>query len=196
MSARRLSDAQRKENKQRADRAWRSANVARTAAYQVKYRKAHRGQRELIGPAKTHGLSYSSTYHIHRSMIARCTDPQHDAFKHYGARGIIVCQEWLDDFTAFIRDMGTRPPRMTLDRIDSDLGYCKHNCRWVSHQENSNNKRNNVRATAWGETKTISQWARDGRCVVKEDTLRRRLKLGITIEKALTVRARCLRVAA
>ena len=44
--------------------------------------------------------------------------------------------------------------------------------------------------TVWGETKTLAQWAEDQRCQVSRETLRGRLKLGWSMQKALTTPAR------
>ena len=50
----------------------------------------------------------SRTYITWNNMINRCTHPNHDAFKHYGGRGITVCDAWLKDFRNFLTDMGEK----------------------------------------------------------------------------------------
>ena len=37
--------------------------------------------------------------------------------------------------------MGVRPEGKELDRIDNNGNYEKSNCRWITHQENLNNRR-------------------------------------------------------
>ena len=34
-------------------------------------------------------------------MLRRCYEPERKAYKYYGARGIKVCDEWLNDFMNF-----------------------------------------------------------------------------------------------
>jgi len=55
--------------------------------------------------------------------------------------------------------MGKKPPGMTLDRINNDVGYSKENCKWATMKEQGNNRRTNRRITVDGETRTVSQWA-------------------------------------
>lgn len=47
-------------------------------------------------------------------------------------------------FENFLSDMGECPPHLEIDRINNDGHYEKENCRWVTHKENCNNRRNNV----------------------------------------------------
>jgi hypothetical protein len=75
-------------------------------------------------------------------MINQCENPKCRSFKNYGGRGIKVCDRWrcgenglLSGYQSFIADMGERPPGMTLDRINNDLGYFKVNCRWATRKE-------------------------------------------------------------
>jgi len=75
-----------------------------------------------------------------RNMIRRCEDPSHTNYKHYGAAGITVCRQWKT-FRAFLKDMGPRPDGHVLDRKDNLRGYCKSNCRWVTHKESTENRR-------------------------------------------------------
>lgn len=93
---------------------------------------------------RIHGLSHKSkSYFCWASMKARCFEPELDAFKHYGGRGITVCQRWLDSFENFHTDMGERPRGMTLDRINNDGNYEPSNCRWATTKQQSRNKRTN-----------------------------------------------------
>jgi hypothetical protein len=77
-------------------------------------------------------------------MRRRCTDPNEQNFKHYGGRGITVCERW-QDFNTFIADMGPRPigPKnyWTLERLDNERGYEPSNCKWATRKEQIANKR-------------------------------------------------------
>ncbi len=77
-----------------------------------------------------------------RNMLRRCYDIENIDYANYGGRGITVCEEWLDDFRAFCRDVG-RPPSSehTLDRKDNDKGYYKENCRWATKSQQAINRR-------------------------------------------------------
>jgi hypothetical protein len=74
-------------------------------------------------------------------MIARCTNPEHENFKNYGGRGIKVCDEWRNNFSQFLADMGERPEGKTLDRKDVNGDYCAINCRWSTETEQKANTR-------------------------------------------------------
>jgi hypothetical protein len=115
-----------------------------------------------------------------RSMINRCENPNHKAWKHYGGRGITVCRRWrkLDNFIA---DMGPRPQGMTLDRYpDNDGDYKPSNCRWATRSQQSRNRRNNRLLTFNGQTMTMWDWAEK---VGMTDSMQlfRRLKNGWTV---------------
>lgn len=90
--------------------------------------------------ATRHGECGSPTYKSWDSMIQRCTNPNTQSFKNYGAKGILICEEWRD-YKNFARDMGSRPTGTTLDRIDPNGNYEPSNCRWASAITQARNKR-------------------------------------------------------
>lgn len=98
-------------------------------------------------------------YSTWAGMKARCSNPNEPGFRHYGGRGIAVCERW-QEFEGFYADMGEPPDGYSLERIDNEKGYSPENCKWATRTEQNNNTRVNVRITALGQTLTATQWAR------------------------------------
>lgn len=91
----------------------------------------------------THGLTKHPIYGTWAAMVKRCTNPKSWDYKHYGARGITVCDEWLDvrNFVAWYDLTHPKIKGLTLDRIDNQMGYSPSNCHWVDMKTQANNKR-------------------------------------------------------
>lgn len=93
-------------------------------------------------------LNQHPLYPLWSSMISRCYNKNRNSYKHYGARGIKVCDRWLPEnkgFENFLKDIGERPSvEYTLDRIDVNGDYCPENCRWATIPQQSNNKTDSV----------------------------------------------------
>lgn len=88
---------------------------------------------------KNHGLGGTPTYRTWYSMIDRCINPANASFKHYGAKGVTVCERWLD-IANFVADMGLRPSGMTIDRIERSGNYEPNNCKWATELEQQRNR--------------------------------------------------------
>ncbi len=135
-----------------------------------------------------HGYSkkrnMSPTYLVWTDMKRRCQNRSHPAFKWYGARGITVCERWLD-FKNFVADMGDKPSGLTIDRIKNEQGYNPSNCRWASRSDQSNNQTTNHLVTANGLTLNIAQWSR--KTGIPRTRIRERLVHGWTDTEAVTI---------
>jgi hypothetical protein len=124
----------------------------------------------------------SRLYRIWVQMRRRCRE------NHPGYEGVTVSPTW-SDFDTFLSwaVANDYADDLQIDRIDPYGNYEPNNCRWVTPLVNGNNKRNSTKITAFGETKSISLWARDERCAVSRQALWSRLELcGWSPEKAIT----------
>jgi hypothetical protein len=131
-----------------------------------------------------HGMHLNELYPIWNSMKSRCLNQDAHDYKNYGARGITVCQRWLDIHN-FIEDMGERPSKYhSIDRIDVNGNYEPSNCRWATPKEQSNNTRSNRYITFEGRTQTLTQWSEE--LGINSEALNSRLENGWTIEDAFT----------
>lgn len=100
-------------------------------------RKRKWAKEHLWKASVTHGESKTPLHEKWRGMVRRCYEPNLEAYKHYGARGIRVCDEWhtYEPFREWSRENGYSDG-LTIDRIDPNGDYCPENCQWVSLLEN------------------------------------------------------------
>lgn len=78
-------------------------------------------------------------YRIWSNMKTRCYNKNVRSYADYGAKGIGVCDEWLNNYEAFKEwaMLNGYNDKLSIDRIDSSKGYCPDNCRWITLSENS-----------------------------------------------------------
>lgn len=80
---------------------------------------------------------------IWNSIVDRCCNPDSTNYDNYGGRGISVQESWHDPevFIEYVcRELGARPRRAHLSRIDNDKGYEEGNIKWETPSINSREK--------------------------------------------------------
>lgn len=133
----------------------------------------------------THGLYQTREYKSWQAMMERCHSPRHKSYPRYGGKGITVCQRWRKSFSAFLKDMGPRPPKHSIERRNNSLGYTPDNCCWATATEQQRNTRKNRFLTFNGKTMCVAAWAEH--VGIPPCTLRTRINtLGWSTERALT----------
>lgn len=132
-------------------------------------------------------LNQTPEYRTWQGMKQRCHNERATSFKKYGAKGITVCPEWRESFSAFYDYMGPRPsPQHSIDRIDPLGNYEPGNVRWANHVTQANNRTNNEIVTYHGEKITFHEaWRRGGMKVSRQSAWNRFHKFGWPIEKAV-----------
>ena len=110
-----------------------------------------------------HGLSKTKLYRVWSSIKDRCYRDGCKGYINYGGRGIVMCDEWKNNFQAFydwsISNGYTEG--LTIERKDVNGNYCPENCCWIPKSEQPKNRRNSHFITYKGETKTLSEWSKE-----------------------------------
>lgn len=92
---------------------------------------------------KGHGLVEHPLYHVWSAMKDRCSNNNNKGYKHYGGRGIYVCEEWKDNFQMFYDWCMNNDysEGLDIDRRNNDGPYAPWNCRFVTRKVNIGNQR-------------------------------------------------------
>ena len=137
-----------------------------------------------------HGKRKTRLYRIWSNIKTRCFNKNDPHYPRWGARGIVVCDEWKNDFKAFY-DWAMRngyQDDLTIDRIDNDGNYTPLNCRWITGAEQSKNRRCVRFITYNGKTQTIPEWTKE--LGLGKETIRERLKRGWSDIESITSKRR------
>ena len=106
-------------------------------------------------------MSHEKIYRIWADMLQRCKNPKCNNYEYYGARGIQVCEEWkrFEAFYEWSMSAGYEKG-LSIDRIDVSGNYEPTNCRWVTREQQDNNRRDNIKDIINGEELTLAQISR------------------------------------
>lgn len=129
-------------------------------------------------------LKNSRLYGIWQGMKNRCERSKTHYYWNYGGRGIGVCDDWQNVVTFFEwAENNGYAAGLQIDRIDSSKGYYPDNCRWVTSKRQQRNRKTNRLIEFRGKTMCMADWADEYH--ISANTLKKRLKMGWTIEEAL-----------
>lgn len=101
-------------------------------------------------------------YYIWQGMKRRCDCASNNSYKYYGARGITVCDEWYNDFSAFKQWSLNNGyiEGLTIERRNVNGNYEPSNCTWISRKKQAENKTNTLMVAFNGETKRLVEWSK------------------------------------
>ena len=112
-----------------------------------KYYKENRDKR-LLRMREYHNTVTGRLRGIFSAVKHRCDNPECKDFKYYGGRGIENKFKSSNEFVDYVvNNLHVDPRGLEIDRIDNDGHYEKGNVRFVTHKENSNNRRKRRVAT-------------------------------------------------
>lgn len=144
--------------------------------------------------ADRHGMTvkeYIRLYHIWKHMMARCYNSDCDVYKHYGGRGIEICDEWRESFDNFMvwslangYDPKAESSDCTIDRIDVNGNYEPENCRWVDMQTQFRNRTNTLRIEWKGEMISWQDFTDEVGITIPK-FVRRRVEVGMTADEII-----------
>jgi len=98
-----------------------------------------------------HGMKGSRLYSTWRNMKTRCLNQNVPNFINYGGVGITVCDDWLS-FIPFMKWALSNgyTDKLTIDRADVHKGYTPGNCRFITTEEQSRNRKLIMRSNTSG----------------------------------------------
>ncbi len=138
----------------------------------ARYHRGHHGRK------KPYSIKVRRTWF---TMLKRCENPKDPNYRHYGARGISVCDRWKN-FDNFFADMG-EPPELTrrwsIDRIDNDGNYEPGNVQWATPAIQNDNKQQSIHITIDGVTRTPRGWIEAGVATVSLPAITTRIRHGM-----------------
>ena len=110
-------------------------------------------------------------------------NPNHRAYKWYGARGIVVCDRW-QSFDLFSEDMlNGYVQGLQLDRLDNNGPYAPDNCQWVTAKQNCRNRRSTRLIDTPSGSMSLAEAAETFN--IAASTIRARLARGYTVAQML-----------
>lgn len=137
-----------------------------------------------------HGLKGHPLYIVWKQMRQRCLNPKSTFYKHYGGKGVVICQEWLDSFKSFY-DWGIANGYRRGLELDKDknapgqtgMQYSPEFCSFVEPSVNKRNMSTNRMIEYNGEVKCLAEWAEQYKICRKR--LSRRLDKGMSMKDAI-----------
>ena len=99
---------------------------------------------------------------IFHGMKERCYNQQNKSYRWYGAKGIKICDEWMDNPKLFEEwaIANGYSDSLTIDRIESSKDYSPDNCRWITQINNAKYKSTTSVISVNGVVHSGKDWSR------------------------------------
>lgn len=142
----------------------------------------------------THGMTEDPLYALWSRVKSRCYDKNSAAYYKYGGRGVVMCDEWLNNPLQFIewaKNNGYKKGlQLDKDIIATNLGlepllYSPERCQFVTPTENANCRRNSHFIEYNGKKQTMKQWS-DELGVNRKSLSDRIMRYGWSVEDAFS----------
>lgn len=142
--------------------------------------------------------SNKSIYQCYKGMIERCYKETAKTYKNYGGLNppVIVCEEWKNDYQNFL-DWALSNGWQKGLQLDKDIKYIKkfpeakrgmfyspEFCQFVTCKENRNTTSRSVYIEYNGEKIPVIEFC--AKHNIKRDTLNYRLKIGYSLDEAIS----------
>ena len=147
--------------------------------------------KELISCSKIkHGFASSRVYSIWSHIKKRCYNKNSIDYPKYGGRGIIMCDEWVNNPKAFIEwalSNGYKET-LTIDRINNDGNYEPLNCQWISNEENA--KKDKIKLTENQRQEVVDMFTKK----IKQAEIAKHFRVSISTIQRIIKDKKCSRV--
>lgn len=144
----------------------------------------------IAASKRTHGKTETPEYRVWCMMKTRCTNPKRRDYQWYGAKGITLCDRWINGdgerggFECFLSDMGERPtPAHTIERKDGKKNYEPDNCCWLLIDAQQRNKSSNLLIEYKRKKMCAAEVARE--IGMNQHTFVQRIRTGWSINAAI-----------
>lgn len=126
-----------------------------------------------------------------RSLKYRTSEKGIDKHRYFD-RGIGVCEEWKEDYFKFKEWalLNGYSRELQIDRIDNNKGYSPDNCRFVTSEDNLNNRENTFRVLYNNEIYPLIELVRKLKIEDRYELIYNRIKRGWDHTKAINTPAK------
>lgn len=139
-----------------------------------------------------HGKTGHPLYRVWKRIISRCHVNTSDRYRFYGAKGVVVCDQWRNDFNSFYEwainngwKRGLEIDKDKLSPVKPGKIYSPEFCSVLTHEENVMNKSNNLNILYKGESKPLKMWCKE--LDLSYTGVFQRIKSGVGIEAAFEI---------
>lgn len=139
-------------------------------------------QKDIVS---THGYYKHPLYNIWVMMLKRCYKSWCKNYKNYGARGIMVCDEWRNNVVSFIEwsEKNGYKKGLTIERINVNGNYEPSNCTYATKTQQNKNTRKAFKLEYEGKIYTLRDLSE--KVGINHMTISYRLKKGLTLIEAI-----------